>query len=533
MPLPPPAPDLPEGPLSGGRADRTGRAAGQPGFGIGPGAPWRSALAFVAGVALLWVLVPALTQTVPHADNVEQLGWAHAPAWGYVKHPPLPTWLLAGAEQFLEPTATLTYALAMACVAGALLLLWHAARPLLGEAGAWAVLLLSSANYYLMGRGSFLNHNTVMLPWIAASAWAVMRLGRGASTLSWILLGLAQGLGLLTKYQMAIVIAANFAALLALGVHRRPGFLRGMVLATAATLLPLLPHLAWLQAHQFSSFGYAGHNLLADLPWVARPGKALAFLAQQIGRLAPALLIFAALAWSARRQLRPQALAHGDPHADAKRPAQGQALRAVAWLALLPIALILGLVLFAGVAPQNHWGDAATLLLPLLALVRWPAVAASPQRVLMLTLAVHALAAGWSVVAARTDGAFHHRFPATALAAQAQALWTARAGGAVPLVAGADWEAGSIALALPGHPASLPGGDPRQLPGFDANGLAACGTLLVWRLELPAADQLGAVLAAKVVEPQELTAPDPRGRPYSLMAAVVPPRGICPLRPLR
>ena len=55
---------------------------------------WPGVLLFVLAVVVVWSALPALLQTVPHADNVEQLNWAHRLQWGYLKHPPLPTALL-------------------------------------------------------------------------------------------------------------------------------------------------------------------------------------------------------------------------------------------------------------------------------------------------------------------------------------------------------------------------------------------------------------------------------------------------------
>ena len=72
-----------------------------PGAAAGPvRRPWQVLGIFVAVVVLAWSVLPALLQTVPHADNIEQLNWAHRLQWGYLKHPPLPTallWAAAGA----------------------------------------------------------------------------------------------------------------------------------------------------------------------------------------------------------------------------------------------------------------------------------------------------------------------------------------------------------------------------------------------------------------------------------------------------
>ena len=41
----------------------------------------------------VWVLVPVLTHPNAPLDVVEIVYWGHEWQWGYVKHPPLPSWL--------------------------------------------------------------------------------------------------------------------------------------------------------------------------------------------------------------------------------------------------------------------------------------------------------------------------------------------------------------------------------------------------------------------------------------------------------
>jgi 4-amino-4-deoxy-L-arabinose transferase-like glycosyltransferase len=477
------------------------------------------AAAWVALLALLWTLLPAALQTVPHADNVEQLNWSHSLEWGYLKHPPLPTWLTRAGIALFGPSALLTYALAMACVALTLLLLWRCARLLFDREGAACALLLCSANYYLMGRGSFLNHNTVMLPFVAASAWAVLRIVQGgAGWPVWLLLGLAQALGLLTKYQMAVVIAANALALLLGGAWRQPRFAVHLALASLATLLPLLPHVLWLQHHDFSTFDYAGQSLLADLPWLRRLRHAASFAAQQVGRFAPALVA----AGLGLLLARPTRAAPPQPP-PAPAAASGRALAA---LALTPVLLVFALAIFFGVALQNHWGSSTTLLLPLLAVAAWPALrAVGPSRLLATVALVQLAAAAWNVVAAQQHPEFHYRFPARALAAQAQAYWSEHADGRLAVLIGPDWETGALSLELPSHPDVLASGERRQAPWVDDARLARCGALVFWRADQPAAAQVGALFAASAADARELQAPEPQGGTARLQVGYLAPQG--------
>jgi len=493
--------------------------------------PWFAgtapALSIVLACAVVWAALPAVLLSAPHGDNVEQLNWAHGLQWGYFKHPPVPTWLLRGGIELLGPSAALTYALAMGCVAVALMMVWRCARLALEPDLALVALLVSTANYYLMGRGSFLNHNTVMLPFVAVSAWAVLRIVQGASWTIWLVLGMAQALGLLTKYQMALIVIANAAALLAGGVHRQPRFVRHAALAGAATLLPLVPHAMWLANHQYSSFEYASHSLLAGLGPVERLRSSAAFLGQQLARLAPALLALA-LALLIGSAGRRQAAARVEPAADA---ADAHTIRALSTLALLPLAGIVVLTLVFGVAPQNHWGATSTLLIPLLCVV-----ALRGTRRLTIapaawaTLLAHLSAVIWNVVVWQTNPGPHHTFAARALTSLVQNHWARHQSGPIRLVLGPDWEAGSIALYLPGWPAVIPSADTRQAPWVEPDLIVRCVALGFGRPKEPLENQIPATLAAGATGRTILVARDSRGRESSIQAALIAPAPglICP-----
>jgi len=485
-----------------------------------------TALLAVLACALIWSALPCLLLSAPPGDNVEQLNWSHALQWGYFKHPPFSTWLLWVAIDLFGPSAALTYALAMACVALALALLWLAARQVLAPQLALIALLVSTANYYLMGRGSFLNHNTVMLPFVALSAWSVLRIVRGAGWHMWVVLGLAQAFGLLTKYQMGLIVIANAAALLAAGVHRQPRFARHAALAAGATLLPLVPHVGWLLDHHFTTFQYAGENLLADLSPLQRLKVCAGFLAQQAVRLAPALLALALTRWFAVAMAPPAAAPVQD--APPVAPGDAAAMRALAALALVPIVGIVLLTLVVGVAAQNHWGATTTLLIPLLVLSHMPLPAArSIAAAAAATALCHIGAIAYNVVVWRIDPAPHHRFAARSLAALAQRHWSSHEQGSIRFVLGPDWEAGSIALYLPGLPEVLPNTGSRIAPWRMREKILRCGALVIGRPGQPLPRQIK-VLQAEAARATDLTllqARDALGRESEVQAALIAPSG--------
>jgi len=79
--------------------------------------------------------------------------------------------------------------------------------------------------------------------------WLAVRLARGGG--SWLLLGLAAGIGLETKYTLAVVLAFLIATFL---VWRRDVFsAMGLAAAIAITVALLVPNLVWEAGHDWTS----------------------------------------------------------------------------------------------------------------------------------------------------------------------------------------------------------------------------------------------------------------------------------------
>ncbi len=205
-------------------------------------------------------------------------------------------------------------------------------------------------------------------------------------------------------------------------------------------------------------------------------------------------------------------------------PVNSDTARALVTLALLPFAGIVALTLAFGVSPQNHWGATSTLLIPLLlvfALRAKPWLSIAP--VAWATVLAHLGAVAWNVVAWQVHPAPHHIFAARALAALAQNHWSQHQKGAIRLVLGPDWEAGSIALYLSGWPAVTPSADARQAPWVEPDLMARCGALVIGRPGEPLADWLPAGLAADAADWTVLAARDWRGHESSIQVAVLGP----------
>jgi 4-amino-4-deoxy-L-arabinose transferase-like glycosyltransferase len=321
----------------------------------------------------LWLLLPVLTGKDVPGDNLEQLNWALAPALGYAKHPPFPTWVLWSFERVFPADVPLTYALGALEVAGLLALVWHIGCLTLDRRRALlAVLCVSCVSYYSF-RMHFYNHNTALLVATAASLPVLWRCVESNAIRWWVLLGLVWGIGMLCKYQMAVTIACNVAFLMTESRARLREQAKGILVAAIVAGFVVLPHIVWLVQNDFPTFTYASKSLAAHAPWSARPGREMNFLADQLLRLANLIPVLLALAWVAR----------GRSAGSVAVPAQSQ--RFLAIHAFGPFAIMTLLSMFFGVDLQMHWGTAFLWAVPLwLAATPWGArIAALDVRVIL------------------------------------------------------------------------------------------------------------------------------------------------------
>ncbi|MDE2300032.1 MAG: glycosyltransferase family 39 protein, partial [Burkholderiales bacterium] len=272
---------------------------------------------------VVWLANLAYTSLSPPVDSIEQLIWVRALEWGYYKHPPLPTWLIWLPVQLFGLSAWTSSVLGATLTLGSMGILWRLLTKLRGSLYATVALLAVLSVTYYNGRLYYYNHNIVLMLASTASAALCWQAYSTRQLRWWAGLGLALGLGALSKYQIAITVVS----LLVFVVHQRawhdPAHRLGLWVATLVALLVFTPHIEWLRSHDFEPIHYAFDTSLGiDLTLAHRLTWSIHWLVDQLlNRALPALLVLAAalyLPTKARRllALRPAAAAaapRGDP----------------------------------------------------------------------------------------------------------------------------------------------------------------------------------------------------------------------------
>ena len=336
---------------------------------------------FVLAFLIGWSAIPLLLRQEPPIDNLEQLNWALHPALGYSKHPPLPTLILWLCAQVAPAGLVLTYLLGAAQVLFTMIMAYWLGTATLDARRGWlGALLISAISYYTL-RMHFYNHNTALLCANAAAMLCTWKAAHAGHWKWWTALGFCWAAGMLSKYQMAVPILCNLA-FLAWALHRSPlTLLRGVMLAGLVSFALLMPHIVWLVQNHFPTFAYASDSLGAALPPVARADSVLRFLASQMLRVMPAMLLLVAMHRLARGQT---------PELHPLPPQPATAVTFWNIHALGPLALMSLMSAIGGVDLEMHWGTAFLWALPMwyLATAHGRQVMRLPRSRLLLLLTI-------------------------------------------------------------------------------------------------------------------------------------------------
>ena len=264
----------------------------------------RLAAAALAAVTLLRLVMAAVLPLSP--DEAYYWVWSHALAPGYPDHPPMVAlWIRAGTALAGQGALGVRLLGPFSAALGSVLLADAAERLLPGRhAGITAVSLLNAT--LLFGVGAVvMTPDTPLLFFWTACLWALARIASGGSAGWWLVIGLAAGLALDSKYT-ALFLPAGIGLWLLVVPRLRRWWRHAAVWAGAALGgAAFLPVLWWNATHGWASLLRQGGRV-GD--W--QPERAPQFLAEllgsQIGLATPLVFLLCAggVAWAARQAWR-------------------------------------------------------------------------------------------------------------------------------------------------------------------------------------------------------------------------------------
>lgn len=214
---------------------------------------WRIA---AVGVVLYAVLLRLVFMRTVNLIPEEAYYWNYSQHldFGYLDHPPMVAWLiwlstqiLGGSEFALRASALLTW-----FVTGAFC--FQLTRNLYGKTTAFiSVLLLSSLPYYVVSGFLIMPDAPLMAAW-AGTLFFLERVFFGGSQRAWLGVGISLGLGLISKYSIALLGPAIILFML-LDSKSRVWFRRPWPYAGAVLALAIFsPVIVWNADHGWVSF---------------------------------------------------------------------------------------------------------------------------------------------------------------------------------------------------------------------------------------------------------------------------------------
>ncbi len=206
---------------------------------------------------LLWTVGPALLVGNLHGDTLEAAYWGREWALGYSKHPPVTTWAIDLVLRSGMPPILGLMALSQLTVAAAAWYLWRTIRlyasPETASLGVLMYLASPAATFYAVQ----INHNSMLSPFLAATAFYGLRYLEERRWKDALALGVAAGLGLWTKYEIFFLLAA-LVALAALIERYRGAFASPASYASVALFAVVVsPHVWWLSENDWTSVFHA------------------------------------------------------------------------------------------------------------------------------------------------------------------------------------------------------------------------------------------------------------------------------------
>jgi len=251
-----------------------------------------------------------------HRDEFQFLSDARHLDWGFVAYPPLTPFLEHIGLAFFGVSLVWLRLFSVLAQSLAILVSGLMASELGGRRLAQGAAALAVALSPLpLFEGTEFQYSSFDYLWWILAAYCVIRVLKSDDARWWLGVGVALGLGLLTKYSIVFYIAGILGGMALTGARRyflSKWFWAGFSVA----LLLFLPNFLWQMRHEFISYQFLQHIHARDV----RQGRADGFLVDQIRiciNVFAAPLAIAGLIWLMR----------------------SRRYRLIAWMYLIPLAL--------------------------------------------------------------------------------------------------------------------------------------------------------------------------------------------------
>jgi dolichol-phosphate mannosyltransferase len=229
--------------------------------------PWRLAAGLIAYAFALRLIYAGCVEMMPE----ETYYWSYAQHldFGYLDHPPMVAWLIRIGTTLFGQTEFGVRAGALCCGVITSIFVYKLTRNLFGEAAALAALLLAQALPYFFLSGFLMTPDAPLAAAWAASLYFLERALIGNQSRAWLLAGLCLGLGMISKYSIAILAPVTLVFMAWDPESRHWWRRKEPYLAALLALAVFSPVLLWNAQHGWVSFAFQTSRRVAEAPQFA------------------------------------------------------------------------------------------------------------------------------------------------------------------------------------------------------------------------------------------------------------------------
>ncbi len=229
---------------------------------------WRNAaVALIAYAFVLRLVYAGSVEMMP--EETYYWNYSRHLSLGYLDHPPMVAWLIRAATAVFGQTEFGVRAGALLCGALTSIFVYKLTRNLFGAATALAALLLVQALPFFFLSGLLMTPDAPLVAAWAASLYFLERALIGNQSRAWWFAGICLGLGMISKYTIAL-LGPVAAAFMAWDPQSRRWWTRSEPYVGALLALAVFsPVIIWNAQHEWASFAFQTSRRLAETPQFA------------------------------------------------------------------------------------------------------------------------------------------------------------------------------------------------------------------------------------------------------------------------
>ncbi len=224
--------------------------------------PWLVRALLALGVILLLRMVSLwFNSTELFFDEAQYWVWAKEPAFGYFSKPPVLAWIIGAVTGVCGDSEFCVRAMSpLLHTATAVTIFFIAEKLFDARTGFWSAIVYATLPAVTLS-STLVSTDVPLLFFWSVALLAFLQFERGGG-IGWaVLMGLALGAGLMSKYAMVYFVAC--AVVYSIAVPERPHMLtrKGFWLALAIGALLLAPNVLWNLNNSFATVGHTGENI--------------------------------------------------------------------------------------------------------------------------------------------------------------------------------------------------------------------------------------------------------------------------------